>query len=278
MPLSVDELLYILDVKRLDIDLFRGASRDWRLFFGGQVVGQALVAATRTVDGLLAHSLHGYFLRAANPAVAIDFKVRRIRDGRSFATRQVDAYQEGQEIFCMFASFNKAETGLTHQFAMPQVPPPESLAKLTDLPENARRDLLENGLIEMRPVDFEAVAHGKVNDGVQQIWLRVSGPLSDDPALHRAALAYASDRTLWDTAVLTLGRRCMDADLQVSSLDHAVWFHRAFRADEWLLFHQESPSVADGRGFNRGSIYSRDGRLVASVAQEGLIRLVSPAP
>lgn len=276
MPRAVDELLSILDVERLDTDLFRGSSHDGSLFFGGQVLGQALVAATRTVDGPFAHSLHGYFLRAANSSVAIDFKVRRIRDGRSFATRQVGAYQEDQEIFCMFASFSLAENGLARQFDMPQVPPPESLAKFADLAQDARRDRGEKRLIDIRPVDFEAVACGKVERGVQQTWMRIPGTLPDDPALHRAALAYVSDSRLWDTSLLTLGRCCLDPELQVASIDHALWFHRAFRADEWLLFHQESPSVAHARGFNRGSVYSSDGRLVASVAQEGLIRFVSP--
>lgn len=279
MSQYVGELLSILDLERIDTDLFRSPSRNSSFFFGGQMIGQALVAATRTVDGPLAHSLHGYFLRTANSSVAIDFKVRRIRDSRSFATRQVDAFQEGQEIFCMFASFSKAETGLAHQFDMPLVPPPESLAKFADLPHDLRRDRVEKRLIDIRPVDFEALASGKAEHGVQQTWMRVPGALPDDPALHRAVLAYVSDSRLWDTALLTLGRRCFDPDmLHSASIDHAVWFHRSFRADEWLLFHQETTSVADARGYNRGSVYSRDGRLVASVAQENLIRIVSPAP
>lgn len=278
MSQCVDELLSILDLEKIDTDLFRASSRNSRFFFGGQMIGQALAAATRTVNGPLAHSLHGYFLRTANPSLAIDFKVRRVRDSRSFATRQVDAYQEGREIFCMFASFNKAETGPAHQFDMPQVPPPETLAKLTDLPHDLRRDRVEKRLIDIRPVDFEAIARGKAEQGVQQTWMRVPGTLPDDPALHRAVLAYASDSRLWDTALLTLGRRCLDPDmLHSASIDHAVWFHRAFRADEWLLFHQESTSIADARGYNRGSVYTRDGRLVASVSQENLIRFASPA-
>jgi len=276
MPSSVDEILSILDLERLDADLFRGVGPDASNFFGGQVVGQALVAATRTIDGPFAHSLHGYFLRAAVPSRAIDFKVRHIRDGRSFATRQVDAVQNGKEIFCMFASFATVGAGLAHQFAMPQVAAPESLAKLSELPEDARRDRIAETLLDVRLVDFASFVRGRMDDGIQQVWLRVPGRLPDDPALHRAVLAYASDRTLWDTALLTLGRRCFDPGLQQVSVDHAVWFHRDFRADEWLLYHQDCPNVADGRTFNRGSFYSRDGRLVASAAQECLNRFDSP--
>ncbi|MGO9546031.1 MAG: acyl-CoA thioesterase II [Rhodomicrobium sp.] len=285
---AVDQLLTILDLEQLEHNLFRGRSpqNGWQRVFGGQVVGQALVAADRTVEdkGRLTHSLHAYFLLAGDPKVPIIYEVDRIRDGGSFTTRRVIAIQHGQAIFSMAVSFHKPEPGFDHQIPMPDVPAPEELTSeaelkarlLPNLPEAVRSYWERELPIELRPVDLSRFFSPAKAEPKQYMWIRTCGPLPDDFRLHQCALAYASDFSLLDTALIAHGRVLFDPRLMLASLDHAVWFHRPFRADEWLLYAQDSPSAQAGRGFCRGSIFSRDGRLVASVAQEGLIRERQP--
>jgi acyl-CoA thioesterase-2 len=279
-------LLALLDLEPIENNFFRGVSpKDrWQRVFGGQVLGQALVAASRTVEGRICHSLHGYFLRAGDPKRPILYEVDRSRDGLSFSARRVVAIQNGHPIFTMSASFEVAEQGLEHQSAMPDVPAPETLKSehqwrieiLSDLPEHARGWFLRERPIEIRPVEPpNRFAKGK-HPPRQIVWFRAAGALPDSPALQQCVLAYASDMTLLDTSLLPHGFNLFTSDLQLASLDHAMWFHRPFRADEWLLYVQESPSASGSRSFNRGEIYRRDGALVASVAQEGLIRLRTP--
>lgn len=283
MSNAIDILLSILDLETLEHNLFRGRSPEigWQRIFGGQVIGQALVAAARTVEGRIAHSLHAYFMRPGDPKVPVLYEVERLRDGHSFATRRVTAIQHGRAIFSMEVSFQVEESGLEHQIAMPDVPPPEELPSESDIsslylegaPESVRRYWERERPIELRPVDLRHFLGREALDPVQHVWIRTTGRLPDDPEIHRCVLAYASDMTLLDTALFPHGRMVFDPDLQAASLDHAMWFHRSFRADEWLLYAEDSPSASGGRGFNRGSLFSRDGKLVASVAQEGLIRL-----
>lgn len=282
MSEALQNLIKTLDLEPLEHNLFRGNSPQvgWQRVFGGQVIGQALVAVERTVDGITAHSLHGYFMRPGDPEVPIIYEVDRIRDGRSFATRRVVAVQHGKAIFSMSASFHKQEEGLDHQFTMPDVPQPEDLPSETNLretymdqlPENVRRYWERARPIEMRPVDLKHFLSKEKLEPVQNVWFKATGKLPDDTALHQCVLAYASDMTLLDTSLFAHGRSFFNQDLQLASLDHAMWFHRPFRADDWLLYSQDSPSAAGARGFNRGSVYTRDGILVASVTQEGLIR------
>jgi acyl-CoA thioesterase-2 len=282
MPNAIETLLSILDLEPLEHNLFRGRSPQvgWQRVFGGQVIGQALVAAARTVEGRAAHSLHAYFMRPGDPSVPIIYEVDRIRDGKSFATRRVVAIQHGEAIFSMSASFQVEEQGFDHQLPMPSVPPPEDLPSESDLkalfvekaPEPVRRYWERERPLELRPVDLRHYLSREPLEPVQQVWIRATGRLPDDPNIHRSVLAYASDMTLLDTALFAHGRNIFDRDLQVASLDHALWFHRPFRIDEWLLYNEDSPSASGARGFSRGSLFSRDGRLIASVAQEGLIR------
>jgi acyl-CoA thioesterase-2 len=282
MPKAIETLLSILDLEPLEHNLFRGRSPQvgWQRVFGGQVIGQALVAAARTVEGRAAHSLHAYFMRPGDPSVPIIYEVDRIRDGKSFATRRVVAIQHGEAIFSMSASFQVEEQGFDHQLPMPSVPPPEDLPSESDLkalfvekaPEPVRRYWERERPLELRPVDLRHYLSREPLEPVQQVWIRATGRLPDDPNIHRSVLAYASDMTLLDTALFAHGRNIFDRDLQVASLDHALWFHRPFRIDEWLLYNEDSPSASGARGFSRGSLFSRDGRLIASVAQEGLIR------
>ncbi len=283
MPDAIDVLLSILDLEPLEQNLFRGQSPDvgWQRVFGGQVIGQALVAAARTVEGRVAHSLHAYFMRPGDPKVPILYEVEPLRDGHSFATRRVTAIQHGRAIFSMEASFQVEESGLDHQIAMPDVPQPEELPSGSDIsslylvgaPDYVRRYWERERPIELRPVDLRHHLGRESLDPAQHVWIRTTGRLPDDPEIHRCVLAYASDMTLLDTALFPHGRMVFDPDLQAASLDHAMWFHRPFRADDWLLYAEDSPSASGGRGFNRGSLFSRDGVLVASVAQEGLIRV-----
>lgn len=276
-------LLDVLNLERLEVNVFRGISpqNGWQRVYGGQVLGQALVAAGRTVeDGRPAHSLHGYFLLAGDPTHPILYEVERIRDGGSFTTRRVQAIQHGRPIFATIVSFHKDEESLEHASSMPDVPPPESLppakervSELIDaLPESMRNYWLRENPIELRPVDVSRYLSREAHPPRQDIWLRANGRLADDPLLHQCVLAYASDFTLLDTALIAHGKLLFDPDIQLASLDHSLWFHRPFRADEWLLYTQDSPIAAGARGFCRGSFYTRDGRLVASTAQEGLIR------
>ena len=280
---AIKTLLSILDLERLEVNLFRGVSPQvgWQRVFGGQVIGQALVAAYRTVDGRTANSLHGYFLREGDPSVPILYNVDRIRDGGSFTTRRVVAIQHGQAIFSMAASFHRQEEGLTHQMTMPEVPPPESLpseAELKDLllervPPQIRAYWERERPIEIRPVDLSRYLSPEKRAPSQQVWIRATGSIGDDLALNQCVLAYASDFTLLDTALIAHGRFVFDPTLMVASLDHAIWFHRSFRADDWLLYAQDSPSSGAGRAFCRGMLFTRAGELVASTAQEGLVRV-----
>ena len=282
MSRALDQLLTILDIERLEENLFRGLSPQvgWQRVFGGQVIGQALVAANRTVNGRLAHSLHAYFLRAGDPSVPIIYNVDRIRDGGSFTTRRVVAVQHGQAIFSMAASFHKQETGLEHQIKMPEVPPPESLPSEAELkaclidrvPPQVKAYWERERPIEIRPVDLSRYLTPGNHDPSQQVWIRATGELSNDQSLHQCVLAYASDFTLLDTALIAHGRFVFDPKLILASLDHALWFHRKLRADEWLLYAQDSPISGGGRAFCRGMLFTRDGKLVASTAQEGLLR------
>ena len=285
MSEAVHNLLSILDLEPLERNLFRGRSPQsgWQRVFGGQVIGQALVAAARTVEGRGVHSLHCYFMRPGDPSVPIVYEVDRIRDGASFTTRRVVAIQHGHAIFSMSASFQVEEPGLDHQMPMAQVPEPEALPSeqqlkeqfLPLMPEAVRRYWERERPIEMRPVDLTRYMSRRPLDPQQHLWFRATAALPDDPLVHQSVLAYASDMTLLDSSLLAHGRSIFDRDLQVASLDHALWFHRPFRADDWLLYAQDSPNTSGARGFSRGEIYARDGRLVASVAQEGLIRVRS---
>jgi acyl-CoA thioesterase II len=269
MPSAVQEVLDILDLEPLEVNLFRGRSPQsrWQRVFGGQVIGQALVAACRSVEDVAArppHSLHAYFLLGGDPKVPIIYEVDRIRDGKSFTTRNVKAIQHGRAIFSMSVSFHLSEPGLTHQVKMPDVPKPDQLPgdeELKDriyplLPEPARRYYERERPIEFRPVEFSRYLGEKSENGRFDVWIRATGRLPDEPAIHQCVH----------------GRSVFSEDIMAASLDHALWFHRPFRADEWLLYAQDSPSLADSRGFSRGLIFAGDGTLVASVAQEGLLR------
>lgn len=284
MNTAIETLLSILDLEPLEHNLFRGRSPQvgWQRVYGGQVIGQALVAASRTVsEDRHIHSLHGYFLRPGDPAVPIIYDVDRIRDGGSFTTRRVVAIQHGQAIFSMSASFHTLEDGLEHQVEMPNVPMPEDLPSEQDLkekllqvaPPNVRKYWERERPIELRPVDLTHYFSSKKLDPVQHVWVRATNPLPDDRRIHQCVLAYASDMTLLDTSLFPHGKSVFSPDIQPASLDHSMWFHRPFRADEWMLYTTDSPSSSGGRGMNRGTLYSRDGQLIASTAQEGLIRL-----
>jgi len=279
----VKDLLALLDLEKIEENIFRGVSpkdRSQRVF-GGQVLGQALVAAGRTVEDRIAHSLHAYFLVAGDPKVPILYEVDRSRDGSSFSSRRVVAIQHGRQIFHMSVSLQKPETGLEHQIEMPNVPPPEGLpseddfrAKIVDkIPEQYRDHFLRKRPIELRPVDRTDIFAPQKRPPHQSVWVRATGELPADIALQQCVLAYASDMTLLDTSLLPHGIGWFDNRVQMASIDHAMWFHRPFRADQWLLYVQDSPSASGARGFNRGLIFSRDGKLVASVAQEGLMRM-----
>lgn len=280
---AVDELVAILDLEPLEQNLFRGTSPGfgWQRVFGGQVVAQALVAACRTVDTARpVHSLHCYFLLGGDPAAPIVYEVDRIRDGGSFTTRRVVAIQHGRPIFSMSASFQIEENGLEHQIDMADVPKPEDLPDEAEIkafidrfaPEPVKRYWSRPRPLAMRPTDFSRYVGKKPLDPRQRIWVKTSAPLPDDALLHRVVTAYLSDMTLLDTALVVHGRSVFDPKLQVASLDHAMWFHRPAKADEWMLYDMDSPSTSGGRGFTRGALYDRAGRLLASTAQEGLIR------
>lgn len=282
MSSAVQDLLNILDLEPLEVNLFRGLSPQvgWQRVFGGQVIGQALVAACRTVEGRLAHSMHAYFILPGDPKVPIVYDVERTRDGKSFSTRRVRAIQHGEPIFTMSVSFHNDEQGLDHQARMPDVPKPDALPSEADIrsrilpmmPDPVRRYYERERPIELRPVEFDRYLGKKYDDGRFHVWIRTTGRLPDDPAIHQCVLAYASDMTLLDTALVPHGRTLFEKDFMAASLDHALWLHRPFRADEWLLYAQDSPNLHGGRGFARGLIFTQDGVLVASVAQEGLVR------
>ena len=282
---AIGELLTILDLEKLEHNLFRGRSPnvEWQRVFGGQTIAQALVAAQRTVEpDSHVHSLHGYFMRPGDTKVPIVYEVDRIRDGGSFTTRRVVAIQHGQAIFSLEASFQVEERGLDHQMPMPRdVPEPDTLMSQRALlekfgeavPDGIRRYWERDRPIEMRPVMLKHYTSREKLDPQQNMWIRTTGPVPADRRIQAAVLAYLSDMTLLDTSTFAHGRAIFDRDIQAASLDHAMWFHRPCALDDWLLYAQDSPSSQGSRGFTRGSLFSRDGTLIASVAQEGLIRL-----
>jgi acyl-CoA thioesterase II len=281
------ELLDLLRLERLEDNLYRGQSRDigTRYVFGGQVLGQALSAAQQTVaTERVVHSLHAYFLRAGDIEHPIVYDVDRTRDGGSFSVRRVTAIQHGKPIFVLASSFHEPEPGAEHQLSPPDVPRPEDLpevaaldaATLAQLPPKMQRWLARRGPFEFRPVYPRDELRPTKRPPFQQVWFRLCERLPDTPALHQALLAYASDFHLIGTTTFPAGISYLQPDVQMASLDHAMWFHRPFRADEWLLYACDSPSAQGARGLARGSIYSYEGRLVASTAQEGLIRVVAP--
>ncbi len=282
---ALDQLVALLDLEEIEVNLFRGRSpqEGSQRVFGGQVAGQALVAAGRTVEAGAVHSLHAYFLRPGDPSVPLLYQVDRIRDGRSFTTRRVSAIQHGRPIFHLSASFQREEEGLSHQIEMPDAPDPESLPRwsefmaplLGDAPAEIRRWMERERPIDARHVNpVNPLAPDKAPPR-QLVWIRADGKLPDSPLLHQCVMAYASDMTLLDTVSLPHAIAWTDRSYQMASLDHAMWFHRSFRADEWLLYAQESDTASGARGFATGRVFTLDGRLVVSVAQEGLMRSVA---
>jgi len=287
MAYSVGDLIRLLDLEPIEMNIYRGRNRDIGTgrIFGGQVLAQALVAARRTIEeDRVAHSLHGYFILPGDLQIPVVYFVDRLRDGKSFTTRRVTAIQHGRAIFNMSASFQKVEEGPTHQLPMPDVPPPEELpSELQIIREMADRipASLRDVLTQDRPIDFRPVEQVDPFRPERQpprrhMWLRAIGTMPDDLLMHQAILAYASDYGLLQTALLPHGLSFRMPNVQVASLDHAIWFHRPFRVDDWLLYAMDSPAAAGARGFTRGSFFTRDGTLVASVAQEGLTRIVGP--
>lgn len=283
---TVNDLIRLLDLEEIEQNHYRAnaPNEGWQRVYGGQVLGQALVAASRTVpEDRQAHSLHGYFLRPGDTTIPILYKVDRIRDGRSFTTRRVVAIQHGRPIFNMSISFQVPEEGMSHQFPMPEAPAPESLPDERELRERWLAEFPQyrtegwNGErpIDVRPVDPINIFKPAKRPPLQMCWMKCRDRLPDDQRLHQCVLAYLSDWSLLDTATLPHGVSFMQPNAQMASLDHAMWFHRPFRADEWLLYVQDSPSASGARGLNRGLVYTRDGLLVASAAQEGLIRIRS---
>ncbi len=280
---AMEQLLSTLDLEAIEVNLFRGVSPDvgWQRVFGGLVVGQAVMAAQRTVDAHRhIHSLHGYFMRPGDPSVPILYQVERLRDGGSFATRRVLAIQHGQAIFSMSASFQIDEPGYKHQIAMPERPAPEDLLGekeikekyLAQAPASIRRYWEQPRPIEIRPVSLTHYFSSTKLDPQQDVWVRATGPVPDDRHYQAAVLAYLSDMTLLDGALFAHGTSIFNPSLQVASLDHAMWFHRPCALDDWLLYTQDSPSASGARGLARGSLFNRSGVLIASVTQEGLIR------
>ncbi|UVO49403.1 acyl-CoA thioesterase II [Sphingomonas sp. SUN019] len=281
------DLIDLLDIEEIDTDLYRGrrSSNGVGRVFGGQVIAQALQAAQRSTDApKVAHSLHAYFMRAGNEDYPIIYRVVRDFDGKSFSTRRVIAMQRGQPILNMACSLQLPEDGFTHQDTMPDVLAPESLKSEAEIraessahvDERFRRQLTRPRPIEIRPVYPRQWFDPQPTAPLQHSWFRIVAPIGDDPALHRAVLSYASDMALLGTCMLPHGVNWTTPGFQTASLDHALWLHEDFRADDWLLYVTDSPWAGHARGFNRGKIFARDGRLVASVTQEGLIRLREP--
>ncbi|MFK4492174.1 acyl-CoA thioesterase [Bradyrhizobium sp. USDA 336] len=277
------DLAAILDLDSIGVDLFLGKSPNVseHRVFGGLIIGQAMFAACRTVEARLPNSLHCYFLHTGDPQIPLIYRVERLRDGKSYSTRRVTATQHGSAIFSIMVSFHKGEVGVfEHQDKMPEVPAPEHFAaekisKLplyADLPKIVRRYYEPDRPVELRPVEIGRYVGQKIENGRLHMWMKAAQRLPDDPALHICALAYASDLSLLDAVMARYGRTLFDGRILSGSLDHAMWFHRPFRADDWLLYAKESPSAQSGRGFTRGLIFRRDGTLVASVAQEGSVR------
>jgi acyl-CoA thioesterase-2 len=282
---ELEALLELLDLEQIEVNLFRGVSpaEGWQRVYGGQVIGQALVAASRTVDDInrVAHSLHGYFLRPGDTTIPILYKVDRIRDGRSFTTRRVVAIQKGHAIFSMSASFQVSETGLEHQSNMPSAPDPATCpseaelmqAHLADMTEEQRVLASRPKPIEMRYVDDSVEFKAEPQEPFQRVWIKTVDKMPSDIRLNQCLLAYASDMTLIDTSYRPHGISWHNDNFQVASLDHAMWFHQPFTIDNWLLYYQDSPFSGGARGFSRGTFYNQQGKLIASCAQEGLIRL-----
>ncbi|MDR7145761.1 acyl-CoA thioesterase II [Rhizobium sp. BE258] len=282
-PTAMETLLATLDLEPIEIDIFRGRSPQvgWQRVFGGQVIGQALMAAQRTIEpGRIVHSLHAYFMRPGDPSVPIIYQVERIRDGSSFNTRRVVAIQHGKAIFALSCSFQIEEPGFDHQAGMPDVPPPEKLLGeqqikdqyLAHAPSAIRKYWERERPIEIRPVSLTHYFSSEKLEPRQDVWVRATGPVPDDRLYQAAVLAYLSDMTLLDTSLYAHGTSIFDQTLQVASLDHSMWFHRPDKLDDWLLYTQDSPSASGARGLTRGSLFTRSGVLIASVAQEGLIR------
>jgi|SRR5688572_30260897 len=281
---ATGELLKLLDLEPSPGDHFTGRSpaTGWKRVFGGQVVAQSLVAAARTIEEPRPiHSLHGYFLRPGDPARPIVYHVERFRDGHSFTTRGVLARQNGEIIFTMSASFHRPEQGMQHQLPMPAVLPPEKLPADEELLRGGGRAIsltMQNYLSRDRPIELRPADRDGYVDPVpgkparRDIWFKAKSPLPDDPVIHQSVFAYASDLTIIETALVPHGKTLFDSGLMMASLDHAIWYHRPFRADQWLLYSQDSPSAFGARGYNRGLVFSREGVLVASVAQESLMR------
>ncbi|WP_224244350.1 acyl-CoA thioesterase II [Hyalangium gracile] len=283
MSRVLNDLLSLLELEPIEENLFRGRSQDlgYRQLFGGQVLGQALSAASKTVEPeRRVHSLHGYFLRPGDATLPVVYTVDRVRDGGSFTTRRVVAIQKGQPIFTMMASFHGEEPGPTHQASMPQVAGPEGLPSDIELlsrqahmlPERVREKFLGEKPIEMRPVTYQDPFAPQQAEPTKALWFRANGELPEDPQVHRYLLAYASDFNLLTTAMLPHAQSVLQPHMQIASLDHALWFHGDLRMNDWLLYSMESPWSGNARGLANGRIFSRDGRLVASVTQEGLLR------
>jgi acyl-CoA thioesterase-2 len=281
----LDRLVDLLDLESIEVDIFRGKqpSESLQRVFGGQVAGQALVAAGRTVESdRPVHSLHAYFLRPGDPSVPIVYEVDRIRDGRSFTTRRVVAIQHGRPIFHLSASFQLVEEGLEHQSVMPVVPEPETLRTMQQrLADHS--DILGGWYARPRPIDVRYITDPPLilrdtpgeKEARSQVWMRADGTLPDDPLLHVCLVTFASDMTLLDSTLLPHGLAMGKDPVQLASLDHAMWFHKPFRADEWFLYTQDSPRASGARGLAHGQIYTHDGQLAVSVMQEGLIRVVT---
>jgi len=281
-----ESLIETLALERIEVNLFRGHApkSDGPRIFGGLVIAQALLAAYGTVEKSLCHSIHCYFLRPGDPSVPILYEVDRARDGRSFTSRRVTAIQHGEQIFNLAGSFQHPEDGLEHQDPMPDEPSPEQLAdeselraKLTaDLPPLMRQMAERPRPIDLRPVDAANFMAAKPAPPVQNVWMRAAQPIGDDPVFNQAVLAYASDMSFLSTSMRPHGMSWQTRGLQTASIDHAIWFHRPTNFNDWHLYAQKSPSASGSRGFNLGEIYSQDGRLVASTAQEGLMRFRQP--
>lgn len=281
---AVSQLVALLDIERIEETLFRGQSGSvgFRRVFGGQVLAQALVAGLRSVaPERSVHSLHGYFILPGDLRRPIIYEVENLRDGGSFSTRRVKAIQHGKVIFVMVASFHRSEEGLDHGAAMPDVPPPNELksghelftGEFANLPQSMQRFWKRFHSIDFRPVDISRYMDRKQRKPVQHIWFKAADVLPDKPEVHVGLLAYASDFALLETALVAHGKLLSDPDVRLASLDHALWFHRPFQADQWLLYSLDSPSSSGARGFCRGQIFTEDGKLVASSAQEGLMRI-----
>ncbi|AVJ16539.1 acyl-CoA thioesterase II [Serratia rhizosphaerae] len=283
MSQALQNLLELLKLEKIEEGLFRGQSEDLglRQVFGGQVVGQALYAAKDTVPAERSvHSFHSYFLRPGDSSKAIVYDVETLRDGNSFSARRVSAVQNGKPIFYMTASFQSPESGFEHQNTMPDVPQPEGLMSESEiaqqlahmLPEKVRDKFTSQKPLEVRPVKFHNPLQGKVDEPYRYVWLRANGAMPDDARIHQYLLGYASDLNFLPTALQPHGVGFLEPGMQVATIDHSMWFHRPFRMDDWLLYAVESTSASSARGFVRGQFYTRDGVLVASTVQEGVMR------